>query len=317
MVKLIDVTFRDGGHQLNFDWPSEYVAQHVETLKQQGDSIEFLELGYWKQVGKFSGAFYGMDESTLEVLPEWEPGDPVRAVMADFHYCSHDAESFPEAQKGLGLLRMTSRKEHVEDALKLLREIKESTGLETSLNLFNITNYLPNELERVVRSIPTGMVDFVYFADTHGALRLAQEAERFETYARMIREKGITPGFHLHDHGGMAMANYQILERLGYEYSDASLNGLGKGLGNLKLEFVVEGDLQTKLLELYNRNRGLLEMPRTPFGLVAAVASVTDHYALQAEELSLTISEFTEFCTRLSGFDRDNYNPVLMQGLRN
>ena len=52
-MKFIDVTLRDGGHQHNFNWPLEFVERYW-SLNSFGE-IEFVELGYWKQSGKFDG----------------------------------------------------------------------------------------------------------------------------------------------------------------------------------------------------------------------------------------------------------------------
>ena len=51
-MKFIDVTLRDGGHQHNFNWPLDFVKRYLESLNSF-DEIEFVELGYWKQSGKF------------------------------------------------------------------------------------------------------------------------------------------------------------------------------------------------------------------------------------------------------------------------
>ena len=67
-MKFIDVTLRDGGHQHNFNWPLEFVKRYLESVNSFGE-IEFVELGYWKQSGKFDGAFYSIEEKLLKSTP--------------------------------------------------------------------------------------------------------------------------------------------------------------------------------------------------------------------------------------------------------
>ena len=66
-MKFIDVTFRDGGHQHNFNWPLEFVKRYLDSINSFGE-IEFVELGYWKQSGKFDGPFYSIEEKLLKSM---------------------------------------------------------------------------------------------------------------------------------------------------------------------------------------------------------------------------------------------------------
>ena len=44
-MNLIDVTLRDGAHQVNFDWPESFYIEYIqEALKIR--SLKFIELGY-------------------------------------------------------------------------------------------------------------------------------------------------------------------------------------------------------------------------------------------------------------------------------
>ena len=50
-MNFIDVTLRDGGHQVKFDWPDDFVDAHIRTITE-APTINFSELGYWKQTAK-------------------------------------------------------------------------------------------------------------------------------------------------------------------------------------------------------------------------------------------------------------------------
>ena len=51
MLRFIDVTLRDGGHQNGFNWPFAFVERYLKSLSSFRE-VEFVELGYWKQTGK-------------------------------------------------------------------------------------------------------------------------------------------------------------------------------------------------------------------------------------------------------------------------
>ena len=63
-MKFIDVTLRDGGHQNGFQWPLEFVKRYLTSVNAFQE-IQFVELGYCKQKGKFDGPFHSIDENLI------------------------------------------------------------------------------------------------------------------------------------------------------------------------------------------------------------------------------------------------------------
>ena len=118
-MKYIDVTLRDGGHQHGFNWPLGFVERYLESINSFKE-IEFIELGYWKQSGKFNGPFYAIDEKLLSSICKMTKKN--LSIMVDFHYCSHRVEDFPSNINfnELGLIRVCLRKEDVDEGLSLI-----------------------------------------------------------------------------------------------------------------------------------------------------------------------------------------------------
>jgi len=291
---------------VGFAWPLEFAKRYLKVTRDISQ-IDFIEIGYWKQSGKFDGRFYSVDEELLELLAS---GDSRKiGIMIDFHYCNKDLEAYPSAD-GLapGLIRLTSRKEDFEQALDFLSRLKSHTGALTSLNIFNISNYSRIEILRAINLAAEKPPDFIYFADTHGSIDLETQGADFADYARRITNVGSEPGFHLHNHTGKAFFNYRLLGELGYTITDGSINGLGKGLGNLALEHVVTGTEKIDLLELWRQYDSLFEMPPSPFGVITGTFSTADHYADQAVQLGLDIRSFGSFVERLEVSQKDNYD---------
>ena len=228
-MKFIDVTLRDGGHQHGFHWPKTFVKEYIERLLYFPE-IEFVELGYWKQSGKFDGPFYNLNETILSEINLYS--SKLLSIMVDYHYCSHNLKDFPTVNdfNKLGLIRVCLRKEDIEDGCRFIRELKEYTGAKLSVNFFNITNYSDNDLNYACAQAKNTGADFMYFADTHGALDLEDNLTLFKKYTSQIASIGLTPGLHLHDHGGKAYFNYRLLPKAGFQATDVSLGGLGKGL---------------------------------------------------------------------------------------
>lgn len=91
MTNLIDVTLRDGGHPVGFDWPLDFVRRYLE-ISAKVPEINFTEVGYWKQKGKFDGRFYKVDQRLVDELGA-NPRE--LAVMIDFHYCRKNLRDYP------------------------------------------------------------------------------------------------------------------------------------------------------------------------------------------------------------------------------
>ena len=152
--------------------------------------------------------------------------------------------------------------------------------------------------------------DYIYFADTHGNMDLEKDFPRFDSGIDILKKHNKKVGFHLHDHSGKAYWNYKQLSGKDIDSSDTSVRGMGKGSGNLKLEFVTDDFIE--LSEFIRKYDELLTLKPNPYELVTAKYSLTDNYAKEANKLSLDISDFRRFCETIIGVDKDTYNKTLL-----
>ena len=310
-MQYIDVTLRDGGHQHGFNWPLRFVERYLESINSF-EEIEFVELGYWKQSGKFDGPFYSIEEKLLSSICKMTKKKI--SIMVDYHYCSHNVEDFPSKLNfnELGLIRVCLRKEDIDEGCKFVNKLKQYAKCKLSINFFNITNYNDYDLAYACEVAAASKADFMYFADTHGGLDLGEKLEIFKQYTKLIKEAGMIPGLHLHDHSGKAYFNYRNLSNAGFEATDVSLGGLGKGLGNLRLEHVFDLRGRDHILDHLIIDKDLFNMPSGPYGVLTARDSITDHYAVEAERMGLTPSEFAHRLEGIVGSLKDNYNNKIL-----
>ena len=310
-MKFIDVTLRDGGHQHGFNWPLEFVERYLKSINSFNE-VEFVELGYWKQKDKFDGAFYSIEENLLSSICKMTKKK--LSIMVDYHYCSHNVTDFPKKIdfEELGLIRVCLRKEDIEEGCIFVKELKKYSGCQVSINFFNITNYKEDDLAFACKNATGTNSDFMYFADTHGGLDLGNNLEMFAGFTRLIKKIGMIPGLHLHDHSGKAYFNYRNLLKAGFESTDVSLGGLGKGLGNLRLEHVFDLRGREHILDHLILDQELFRMPSGPYGVLTARDSITDHYAVEAEHRGLIPSQFVNCLERISGSAKDNYNSEIL-----
>lgn len=274
--------------------------------------VDFVEIGYWKQLGKYSGPFYSVDEHLVRELSS-SSSKPI-AVMSDFHYLTVGPEDFTDAARaGLAMLRLTSRKQDLSAALSFLQEVRKLSGLQLSLNISNVSNYLPSELNDAIRMAAGYDIDVIYVADTHGTVELGSSVEYFRNLSDFLASTNKAFGVHLHNHRGLALSNYFSMMDAGFSYTDISLGGLGKGGGNLKSEQVLFGDDLFRVLDFKLRNSESFRLNANPFYLLSGLASVTDHYADEAFRRGLSVSQVAPIFDNISGIDKDTYNPKLIQ----
>jgi len=312
-MNLIDVTLRDGGHAVKFNWSMSF-AQEYYNLICKIEDIKYIELGYWKQTSKSENPFYNLNQEKINEVTGIKGLKNV-SVMIDYHYCSHTVEDYPKRseQDEISMIRLCSRKEDIQEAIEFGKQLKEYTDLKLSLNIFNTSNYTEEELLTVCCMVEKYPFDFVYFADTHGSLDFEKDFDKFEKGFNVLRNVNKSVGMHLHEHSGKAIYNFKYLLNKNIDSSDTSIRGIGKGAGNLRLEFVVNKKHLVDIAEFIRKHDNLLTVKSTTYELITAMYSLTDNYAKEARERDLTIYEFDNFCKTLKGLDRDSYDKNLLK----
>jgi len=311
-MEFIDVTLRDGGHQVGFNWPEHFVVNFLPEIAAL-DSVSFVEVGYWGQKGKFEGPYYSLDNASLRSLFPQVTGAQL-AVMTDYHYAIRDLEAYPSSDTDpmVGLIRVTARQDEFESAVAFMHELSAYTGIPVSCNIFNVTNYSSEHLDYCVDYALKSDVAVIAFADTHGSLDLDHLADSWQGRISRIHSQGKMAGIHLHDHLGFARTNYRISKELGFDYCDVSLKGIGKGLGNLRLEHCIDISERGELLRLWAEYDKFMELPTGPWAYLTARFSATDHYAEQARALGLSPNRLRAALVSMSRDERDNYRRDLL-----
>lgn len=312
---IIDVTLRDGGHATNFDWPIK-MAQDYYELMCSISQVSFIEVGYWGQTAKSNNRFYNLNMEDVELITK-KSGLGNVSVMIDYHYCSLNIDDYPakDTQKEIGIIRVCARQEDISAALEFSEKLKAHTGLNVSFNIFNVTNYSPEELSCIAQEVSVSNLDFVYFADTHGCLDLDVQGESlFNEPLKILHSNNKKTGLHLHNHSGLAVYNFRQLQKYGFSFSDTSVRGMGKGSGNLALEHIGLNDENlVNLADFIQKNQQLLQMHPTPYELITARCNITDNYAKQGNDMQMPIAKFKKKCEQAIGFGKFVFNPKLLE----
>ncbi|WP_454782750.1 4-hydroxy-2-oxovalerate aldolase [Legionella sp. WA2022007384] len=277
-VVLLDASLRDGGHRTNFIFEDIQLENILRPLDNSG--IEYIEVGYRNgtfaplQVGRA-----GLCAKDYLLLCRSLIQKAKMAVMVfPNKFTQTDLEELKEC--GVELLRFCFPKNELASVLPKIKMAKEA-NMEVAVNLMCISFYEENELDDSIKQISEYAPDIIYFADSNGSLLPTRIPQLYERY---INKYPLQFGFHAHDNLGLAQANALAAMSCGVRYIDATLAGMGKGIGNLKTEFFVAylHSIQLKkynldsILEAANFVRSSLKIGQEPIEMSEFIRGITD-----------------------------------------
>ncbi len=231
-LKVIDVTLRDGGHRVNFNFSDADIDKILPMLDQTG--VAYVEVGYRNgtypydaEVGPSGLCQQAYLRKCRDCLPH------VRmAVMAYPQYITaHDMHELKDV--GVDLLRICVIRGELPQAIQTA-ELAHHHHMDVALNITQTSKYTDEALDEVVAQIAHLPLKAIYLADSNGSLTPTDIKALYAKYTTIYH----TPfGFHAHDNLGLAQANTIAAIEENAEFIDCSLTGLGKGIGNLRAEF--------------------------------------------------------------------------------
>ena len=302
---FLDCTLRDGGFTNDFKWSDKFVNNYLHLTNKL--PIEYIELGYWKQKNKSKNKFYNINE---EYLIEFKKKSKKKlSVIGDFHYQEKNLSNFPKKNdKILDLIRMTCRIEDLDDCIDFMNDLKDYTNLKTSINFFNFSNYSSINLIKLKKKIPTIKSDYIYFADTHGSMNMLNLNDKFNKFIKFLSKSKKKIGFHFHDNIGTAMTNYNFCKTHDFNLFDITINGIGRGGGNLRTEFVMNKKDKNSILKFISNHTKELEINNLIYYNITGNLGVSNIYATYAFKIGVSFDKFFNFCKKLKGKNKDNFN---------
>lgn len=243
LPRLLDVTLRDGGFEVDFHWPADLFCRIVDVLTPLG--VNVVELGYLGGVPLEHGvAIPGVGAFiTPELVASASHDKMLLAAMIHPTALDLPIDMTEFAAAGLNLVRIVY---HPDWRLQIARvsESAHSAGLTVSINIALASRYPVTEiLEHATSMCATAAPEVLYIADTCGAMIPDEVANIFR---RLGGELEADLGFHAHNFLTLAYANVLAAASAGATYFDSSILGLGRGGGNLETEVAV---IQHRLMD--------------------------------------------------------------------
>ncbi|MEU8901284.1 hypothetical protein AB0C65_35825 [Nocardia sp. NPDC048505] len=233
LAKLLDVTLRDGGFEVDFDWPEDHFAMVAATAAATG--VDIVELGYLGGVPlehSVEIAGIGAHLTPDHVAAAAHDGVGLAAMIHPSALAS-PPQLGAFAAAGLTMIRFVYQPRWAAEIAELAARA-HAAGLTVSVNIALASRYRPAELLDHAAAIAAASdAEIVYIADTCSAMA----PDHVATLVRRMRTRiEAAIGFHAHDFLGLAYANALAAVEAGATYLDCSLLGLGRGAGNLAAE---------------------------------------------------------------------------------
>ena len=233
-INILETTLRDGSYAVNFSFTSADTSIICKELESAG--FEYIEIGHGVGLNA-SRCGYGEAIQTDEeymiaaesVLKKAKYGMfciPGIARLEDIDLA---------ARHKMGFLRVGTNATEVYMGEKFIKKAKDR-GMFVSANFMKSYTLTPSEFAKKVKLSQGYGADMVYIVDSAGGMF----ADNIRDYYTAIRDVSDIPvGFHGHDNLGLSISNSIESVKMGIEFIDSSLQGLGRSLGNASTEMLV------------------------------------------------------------------------------
>ncbi len=251
-IKLLDCTLRDGGCVNNFNFGNIAMNKIKKSIEKSG--VEIIELGYINsKKGSEEERTQFIDVEYVNKFLNKKQKDIKYVAMID--YGTYDFSKLPDrVENGIDGIRIAFHKKNYKDAIEIAK-IVLNKGYEVFIQPMIILSYSENEIIDLVRLVNNEVPNITafYIVDSFGQMRYG-DCTRILNIVDEYLYKDIKIGFHGHNNLQSAYSN--ALEMMSNDINreiilDCSLNGMGKGAGNVPTELIMNY-LNTSYQEKYN-----------------------------------------------------------------
>lgn len=246
--KILDCTLRDGGYYNKWNFSLNFVKKYNSVIKKT--KIDIVEIGFRKknELKESKQLFLYTSDNTLQKIKFSK--NQLVAVMIDLtdYRSLKDLEylntSFPDKKNSkISIIRIACNYED-KILLKPVVQILKNKKYIVAANLMKFTNLNEFKIIEFFSYAEKLKVDYFYLADSLGNCKPNNLKKLSNKIKKELKIEKF--GFHSHNNLGLALSNSLTAVKLGFGIIDTSINGMGRGAGNLKLESLLEHQKKNK-----------------------------------------------------------------------
>lgn len=242
-MKILDCTLRDGGYYTNWDFNSAIVNSYINAMNKL--PIDYIEVGYRNNPSKeYLGKFGYTPISVLKHLRE-NCSKKLAVMLNEKNTSPTDLDCLLKPIKGLvDMVRIAIAPQNFDRAILLAQAVK-NMGVEVGFNVMYMSKW--SEIEGFLLKLKKidDIADLFCMVDSFGGIT---PAEVKNILAEVRKYTNVPVGFHGHNNLQLGLINTLTAIENNIDYVDATITGMGRGAGNLKMEL---------LLTYLNKHQGM------------------------------------------------------------
>lgn len=234
-MKILDCTLRDGGYYTNWDFSSDLVNAYVRAMNAL--PVDYLEVGYRNKPSKeYLGKFGYSPVSELCRIRE-NSTKKIAVMLNEKNTVQSDLETLLKPVCGLvDMVRLAVDPKNFDRAVSLAESVKKM-GFEVGFNTMYMSKW-NSEYKGFIQKLSriNGVADLFCMVDSFGGVTPEIVTEIFKE----VRSATTCPiGFHGHNNLQMGLINTITAKKIGADFVDATIMGMGRGAGNLNMELLL------------------------------------------------------------------------------
>ena len=347
-IIMLDCTFRDGGYLNNWDFSYEDVLEGYKVVSES--NYDYFEIGFRAEYDKIpnKGRWVYSTEEDIGIIKTKYPNGCKISVMTIVG--QNDVNTFkPKYESNVDLIRiliMRAKTKSLNDSLffdetSILNARRDADillkkGYEITINVGCGDIISDNEINLIAKHFSdiSSSLKALYIADTYGGFtskNIPIVINKFQNAFDNYKPNNyIKFGFHIHNNRDDGLVKYKTAKFYGVSMCDTSINGLGRGAGNFKMEDYMLENLNKYSIEQFSNVLKLgnkfaiikneLNYKKNMFYKIAGKLSLHPDYILEILEMNMDIDKGIELIMKLNKYTIENncrnYDNKLIERLK-
>lgn len=231
--EILDCTLRDGGYYTQWDFEESLVNGFLSNLQEL--PIDFVEIGYRSPPkAEYHGEYFYLPEQTIKRVKQKIPNKKLAIILNAKDLQISDIPLLLNPLSGIvSLIRIAVNPDNIDHSISLAEEIKKY-DFNIAFNIMYLSKWIENEDFIKNLFVLDSLVDYLYLVDSYGSVYPSQIKPLISILKKKLLKTKL--GFHGHDNLSLALANSLVAIDSGIDIIDATVLGMGRGAGNLKME---------------------------------------------------------------------------------
>lgn len=232
VLRISDVTLRDGSYVTNFSFTEKFTMEMCSKLEDAG--VEMIEVGHGYGLGgrrKFGGLL--PDSEYIKAAKSSTKRSMIGVFFIPGIGTSSDIKE--AASLGINFIRIGTNINEIDKAEEYVK-LSKDLGIHCTNFLMKTYAASPNKCSEKFKTLEKFGADSIMIVDSSGGMWPALAAE----YVLLAKNNtSLEIGFHGHNNLGLAIANSLAAVNAGATYIDSTIMGIGRSGGNTQTEVFI------------------------------------------------------------------------------